>query len=121
IFSVPATAYSENWEYAQFFVGWSLAKRAVAFLFIPAFYRHNVTTIYEFLAYRFGQRSQITGSLFFFVTRLARARARPAVTAVAVGYLMGWSLVPTIVVFSIVSILYIATGGVQAVIWTNVF
>jgi SSS family solute:Na+ symporter len=34
---------------------------------------------------------------------------------------MGWSLVPTIVVFSIVSILYIATGGVQAVVWTNVF
>ena len=28
---------------------------------------------------------------------------------------------PTIVVFSIVSILYIATGGVQAVVWTNVF
>ena len=58
IISVPATAYSENWEYAQFFVGSSLAKLAVAFLFIPAFYRHNVTTIYEFLAYRFGQRSQ---------------------------------------------------------------
>jgi solute:Na+ symporter, SSS family len=45
IISVPATAYSENWEYAQFFVGSSLAKLAVAFLFIPAFYRHNVTTI----------------------------------------------------------------------------
>ena len=121
IISVPATAYSENWEYAQFFVGSSLAKLAVAFLFIPAFYRHNVTTIYEFLAYRFGQRSQVTGSIFFFVTRLAGSGARLTMTAVAVGYLMGWSLVPTIVVFSIVSILYIATGGVQAVVWTNVF
>jgi len=49
IISVPATAYSENWEYVQFFVGSSLAKLAVAFLFIPAFYRHDVTTIYEFL------------------------------------------------------------------------
>src|SRR4029453_4232319 len=121
IISVPATAYSENWEYAQFFVGSSLAKLAVAFLFIPAFYRHNVTTIYEFLAYRFGQRSQITGSIFFFVTRLAGSGARLTMTAVAVGYLMGWSLVPTIVVFSIVSILYIATGGVQAAGGTNVF
>src|SRR5258705_10329087 len=66
IISVPATAYSENWEYAQFFVGSSLAKLAVAFLFIPAFYRHNGTTIYEFLAYRFGQRRQGTGSIFVF-------------------------------------------------------
>ena len=94
IISVPATAYSENWEYAQFFVGSSLAKLAVAFLFIPAFYRHNVTTIYEFLADRFGQRSQVTGSIFFFVTRLAGSGARLTMTAVAVGYLMGWSLDP---------------------------
>ena len=36
IISVPATAYRENWEYLQFFVGSSLAKFAVAFLFIPA-------------------------------------------------------------------------------------
>jgi len=34
IISVPATAYSENWEYAQFFIGSSLAKLVVAFLFI---------------------------------------------------------------------------------------
>jgi SSS family solute:Na+ symporter len=121
IISVPATAYSENWEYAQFFVGSSLAKLAVAFLFIPAFYRHDVTTIYEFLAHRFGRRSQVTASIFFFVTRLVGSGARLTITAVAVGYLMGWSLVPTIVVFSVVSILYIATGGVQAVVWTNVF
>jgi len=121
IISVPATAYSENWEYAQFFVGSSLAKLAVAFLFIPAFYRHNVTTIYEFLAHRFGQRSQVAASLFFFVTRLVGSGARLTITAVAVGYLMGWPLVPTIALFTLVSILYIGTGGVQAVVWTNVF
>jgi solute:Na+ symporter, SSS family len=65
IISVPATAYRENWEYVQFFVGSSLAKFAVAFLFIPAFYRHDVTTIYEFLRDRFGRATQVTGSLFF--------------------------------------------------------
>src|SRR5262245_63169676 len=66
IISVPATAYSENWEYGQFFIGSSLAKLAVAFLFIPAFYRFNCTTIYEFLLFRFGQASQVTSSIFFF-------------------------------------------------------
>ena len=121
IISVPATAYSENWEYAQFFIGSSLAKWAVAFIFIPAFYRYEVTTIYQFLLHRFGQKSQVTASIFFFITRLAGSGARLTMTALAVGYLMGWSLVPTIVIFSVVSILYIATGGVKAVVWTNVF
>jgi len=121
IISVPATAYSENWEYAEFFVGSSLAKLAVAYLFIPAFYRHDVTTIYEFLRDRFGRRSQVAASLFFFVTRLAGSGARLTMTAVAVGYLIGVPLVPTIAAFTVVSVLYIATGGVQAVVWTNVF
>jgi SSS family transporter len=121
IISVPATAYSENWEYVQFFVGSSLAKWAVAFLFIPAFYRHNVTTIYEFLAYRFGRASQLTGSLFFFVTRLAGSGVRLMAAALAVSILLGWGLVPTLAVFTAVSIVYIALGGVTAVVWTNVF
>ena len=121
IISVPATAYSENWEYAQFFIGSSLAKLAVAFLFIPAFYRHDVTTIYEFLAHRFGQATQVTASIFFFITRLAGSGVRLMAAALAVALLMGWPLVPTLVVFSLVSIAYIVTGGVKAVVWTNVF
>ena len=121
IISVPATAYSENWEYAQFFIGSSLAKLAVAFLFIPAFYRHDVTTIYEFLAHRFGRATQVTASIFFFITRLAGSGVRLMAAALAVALLMGWPLVPTLIVFSVVSILYIVTGGVKAVVWTNVF
>jgi solute:Na+ symporter, SSS family len=121
IISVPATAYKENWEYAQFFVGSSLAKLAVAFLFIPAFYRHDVTTIYEFLRDRFGRASQVTGSIFFFVSRLLGSGVRLMAAALAVAILMGWPLMPTIALFIVVSIVYIATGGVKAVVWTNVF
>ncbi|MBI3637004.1 MAG: sodium/solute symporter [Candidatus Rokubacteria bacterium] len=121
IISVPATAYSENWEYFQFFVGSSLAKIAVAFLFIPAFYRHDVTTIYEFLRDRFGRASQVTGSLFFFVTRLLGSGVRLMAAALAVAVLMRWPLGPTIAGFVLISIVYIATGGVKAVVWTNVF
>ncbi|MBI2219231.1 MAG: sodium/solute symporter [Candidatus Rokubacteria bacterium] len=121
IISVPATAYSENWEYFQFFVGSSLAKWAVALLFIPAFYRHDVTTIYEFLALRFGRASQVTASIFFFVTRLLGSGVRLMAAALAVSILLGWPLVPTIAVFTAVSVLYIAAGGVKAIVWTNVF
>jgi SSS family solute:Na+ symporter len=121
IIAVPATAYSENWEYGQFFVGSSLAKFAVAFLFIPAFYRFNCTTIYEFLLFRFGQASQVTSSVFFFITRLLGSGVRLMAAALAVAVLIGWPLWATIALFTVVSIAYIALGGVKAVIWTNVF
>ena len=121
IISVPATAYSENWEYFQFFVGSSLAKFVVALLFIPAFYRYNCVTIYEFLSHRFGAASQVTASIFFFVTRLLGSGVRLMAACVAVAVLMGWPVWPTVVLFSLVSIAYIALGGVKAVVWTNVF
>jgi len=35
--------------------------------------------------------------------------------------LVGWPLWATIVLFTVVSIVYIALGGVKAVVWTNVF
>jgi Na+/proline symporter len=41
--------------------------------------------------------------------------------ALAVSILMGWRIGPTIALFIVVSICYIATGGVTAVVWTNVF
>jgi SSS family solute:Na+ symporter len=121
IISVPATAYSENWEYGQFFIGQTLAKFTVALLFIPAFYRYDCTTIYEFLERRFGAASQVAGSVFFFVTRLLGSGVRLMAACLAVSVLVGWPLLPTIVLFSLVSIAYIALGGVKAVVWTNVF
>jgi SSS family transporter len=121
IISVPATAYSENWEYGQFFIGSSLAKLAVAFLFIPAFYRFNCTTIYEFLLFRFGQASQVTSSIFFVITRLLGSGVRLMAAALAVAVLIGWPLWATITLFTVVSIAYIGLGGVKAVVWTNVF
>ena len=121
IISVPATAYSENWEYGQFFIGSSLAKFAVALLFIPAFYRYDCTTIYEFLERRFGRSSQVTGSIFFFITRLLGSGVRLMAACVAVAVLVGWPLPATIALFSVISIVYIALGGVKAVVWTNVF
>src|SRR5579862_6941230 len=76
IISVPATAYMENWQYAQFFIGSTLARFTIAYLFIPAFYQYNCTTIYEFLKHRFGPDTQYTGTVFFFITRLLGSGVR---------------------------------------------
>ncbi|HYB41996.1 MAG TPA: hypothetical protein VEL75_09525, partial [Candidatus Methylomirabilis sp.] len=102
-------------------IGSSLAKFAVALLFIPAFYRYDCTTIYEFLEFRFGRASQVTGSVFFFITRLLGSGVRLMAACVAVAVLVGWPLPATILLFTVVSIGYIALGGVKAVVWTNVF
>ncbi len=121
IVSIPHTAYGENWRFLQFLVGLALARVVVAFLFIPAFYKYNCTSIYEFLRHRFGPATQYTGSVFFFVTRLLASGVRLYATCMAVGVIMGWPLAATITLFTIVSIVFIAFGGIKAVVWAGAY
>lgn len=121
IISVPATTFRENWQYLQLFIGSAASRVILAFFFIPAFYRYNCTTIYDYLRQRFGAATQYSATCFFFVTRLMGSGVRLTVAAMAVSVLVGWSLVPTIVLFSIAAILYISWGGIRAVVWTNVW
>jgi SSS family transporter len=121
IVGVPATAFSENWEYLQFFIGSAAARILVAFLFIPVFYKYNCTSIYEFLRHRFGPETQYAGSIFFFITRLVASGVRLYAACLGVGIIMGWSLAQTILAFTVVSIIFIAFGGIKAVIWAGAY
>jgi SSS family transporter len=120
IISVPAVAFRENWEYLQFFIGSAAARIVITFLFIPAFYKFNCTTIYEFLAARFGRGTQVAASFFFFATRLLGSGVRLMAACLALSVLLGWNILPVIVVFIVVGIAYMGWGGIRAVVWTNV-
>lgn len=121
IVGIPHTAYTENWRWIQFLVGLALARLVVGYLFIPAFYKYNCTSIYEFLGHRFGPATQYTGSIYFFVTRLLASGVRLYATCMAVGVIMGWPLGATIILFTIVSIAFIAFGGIKAVVWAGAY
>jgi SSS family transporter len=121
IVGIPHTAYTENWRWLQFLVGLALARLVVAFLFIPAFYKYNCTSIYEFLGHRFGSATQYTGSIYFFITRLIASGVRLYATCMAVGVIMGWPLTATITLFTLVSIAFIAFGGIKAVVWAGAY
>jgi SSS family transporter len=121
IISVPATTYRENWAYLQLFIGSAASRIVLAFFFIPVFYKYNCTTIYEFLRHRFGPASQYAATCFFFVTRLMGSGVRLTVASMAVAVLIGWKLIPTILLFSVAAVLYISWGGIRAIVWTNVW
>ena len=120
LISVPSIAFRENWQYAQFFIGSTAARFVIAFLFIPAFYRYNCTTIYEFLKHRFGPSTQYTATVFFFVTRLLGSGVRLTAAALAISVLWGVNIIWAILLFTIIGSAYIIKGGIGAVVWTGV-
>ncbi len=121
IVGFPATAYSENWEYVQFFLGSAVARVFVAIFFIPAYYRHRCTSIYEFLGHRFGPETQVAGAIFFFVTRLIASGVRLYAACLGVALILGWNLAQTLLTFTVVSIVFIAFGGIKAVVWAGAY
>jgi SSS family transporter len=121
ITNVPGTAFTENLQYLQFYIGSAASKLFVAFLFLPVFYRHNCTSIYEYLRARFGAGSQYCGSIFFFITRLLASGARLYAACLAIAWIMDWSLLQSLLLFTVVSIAFIAFGGIKAVVWTGAY
>jgi SSS family solute:Na+ symporter len=97
------------------------ARMLVAVLFIPALYKYNCTSIYEFLGHRFGPATQYAGSIYFLITRLLASGVRLYATCMAVGVILDWPLAATISLFTVVSILFIAFGGIKAVVWAGAY
>ncbi len=121
----PQDAYDGNLAYLSAAIGTIIAAFVVARFFIPAFYRHNVTTVYELLEVRFGPGAKLAGSWMFMLGRVMASGARVYIAAHALSFIVfgdlaAHHLVLAVAITSIAGILYTVTGGIATVIWTDV-
>lgn len=129
----PGEGYAtRNFTYAQLAIGTVLARIVIAGVFIKPFYDFRVVSIYEYLDLRFGSHTRTAASGLFLVTRALASGTRLYVAAIVLvmGYELatGQSLSPfeqvriyavSLVILTFVTALYTATGGIKAVVWTD--
>ena len=82
---VPSVAYAGDYHYLQLGLGDLFGRIIIAFVLLTVYYKHHVTTVYEFLGKRFGPRSHDAGTIFFIFTRLLASGVRLAGCAIALG------------------------------------
>ena len=80
--SVPGWVEASQFSYFQVVLGYFVGYFIVAFILLPIYYRHNVTSIYQYLEERFGTVSYKTGAFFFFVSRVLGASFRLFLVAI---------------------------------------
>ena len=80
--SVPGWIEGSQFSYFQVVLGYMFGYFVVAFILLPLYYRHNVTSIYEYLMLRFGVVSHKTGAFFFFISRVIGASFRLFLVAI---------------------------------------
>lgn len=121
----PESSYRGDLSYLITNVGMVLAVIVLAAWFIPAFYRHRVTTIYELLEVRFGPGARRASSGAFMLGRIMASGARiylgalPA-SLILFGDIQRGHVMLAIGLLALVAVVYTLVGGISSVIWADV-
>lgn len=118
--AVPGAAFAGDLGYLQFGLGSIVARFCIAGLFIGLYYQYNCYSVYQFLAHRFGRKTHFCTALLFIVTRIFASGVRLLIAGNGLAIFFGIPLGMTVIVFSFTAVLYTFTGGIKAVIATDI-
>ncbi len=121
--SVPGGVYYGDFTYMPLVFGYVIGYFVIAFVLLPLYYKLNLTSIYSYLAQRFGGMSEQTGALFFIFSRLLGSALRMYLVVFVLYELVfrSWGIpfwIPA-VVFILLILLYTFRGGLKTVVWTD--
>lgn len=121
--SVPGAVGLTQFTYLQIVLGHVLGYGVVAFVLLPLYYRHGLTSIYGYLQQRLGPRSYKTGAAIFITSRTLGATARLyLVVKILQDSILSSFGVPfwlTTAVILLMILLYTVEGGVRTIVYTD--
>ncbi|WP_251106590.1 sodium:solute symporter [Alloacidobacterium dinghuense] len=120
IISVPGIAFTGDFGFLQLVMGYLLGRIVICVLFLPRYFRGELMTAYQLIGQRFGTRLHRLTALLFLVMRAAAEGVRVFAVAIVVGVALGTGDIASIVILSLLTLLYTFEGGMKAVIWTDV-
>lgn len=121
----PEAAYQSNLTYMAQNIAGMIGVVIVAAVFVPAFFRAGVITVYQLVGQRIGGDAARSTGTAFIVGRLLASGARFYMAAIPVSLIV-WGdiavnhLLMAVAVMTVVSMAYTLLGGLSAVIWTEV-
>jgi SSS family transporter len=120
IISVPGIAFTGDFGFLQLVMGYLLGRIVICILFLPRYFRGELMTAYQLIGQRFGTRLHRLTALLFLIMRAAAEGVRVFAVAIVVSVALGTGDVASIVILSLLTLLYTFEGGMKAVIWTDV-
>lgn len=118
--SIPGLAYKSNMMFLQLIIGYFIGRVIVSLIFIPAYYRGEIETAYDFLGKRFGQGLRKLASSIFIVTRVLASGVRLFATAIPVHIITGLDYPTSIAIIGVFTLIYTYLGGLKAVVSMDV-
>jgi len=117
---VPGKAFGGNWSAFVFSLSMPFAAWIAVKYFVPFYRNTGEISAYTHLEKRFGPWARTYAVICFLLTQLARMGSIFFGIALSLQALTGISMRMIMVIMGISIILYTVTGGIKAVIWTEV-
>lgn len=121
--SVPGTVGANGFGYLQVVIGNWIGFLLIAVVLLPLYYRLRLTSIYDYLAQRFGETAHKAGASFFILSRTLGATARlylvVNVLHLLAGEAMGVPFALTAGLILLMIWLYTFQGGVKTIVFTD--
>ncbi|MFA5833668.1 MAG: sodium:solute symporter [Bacteroidota bacterium] len=118
--SIPGLAYKSDMHFLQLAVGYFFGRLLVSMIFIPAYYKGDLETAYDFLGKRFGMGLRKFTSTVFIITRVLASGVRLFATAIPVHLITGFDYSTSIFIIGIFTLVYTYVGGLKAVVAMDV-
>ncbi|XP_044535087.1 sodium-coupled monocarboxylate transporter 1-like [Gracilinanus agilis] len=90
-------------------------------VFLPVFYKLEITSTHEYLELRFNKHIRLCGTILFIFQTILYTGIVIYAPALALNQVTGFDLWGAIIVTGVVCTFYCTMGGFKAVIWTDVF
>lgn len=117
---VPGKAYGSNWNAFVFSLSMPLAAWIAVKYFVPFYRNTGEISAYTHFEKRFGPWARTYAVICFLLTQLARMGSVFFGIALSLQALTGVSMKMIMLIMGISIILYTVSGGIKAVIWTEV-
>ena len=117
--ALPAFTYEKNWIHFPGNATFLLAMLVALVLFVPFYRKAGIRSAYEYLELRFGTWARLYAAFCGILFHIFRMGVILYIVALSVQTMVGRDLETILLVLGIIVTLYTITGGLQAVIWTD--
>lgn len=117
----PGAAYEDNWSLILPGVMMLAVPLFTGILIVPFFRQAVRMTAFEYFGQRFGSGVRLYSSAMFALGHLSKMGFVLYLLALTVNSMTGWSLGATLFATTFIAVGYALVGGLQAVIWADVF
>ncbi len=117
---LPGMAYGQNVALIVVCIMSPIVAPVLIFLIYPVYRKLSLTTSYEYIALRFGDRARLAVSLLFICTRLSWLGTVIYAPALALHVTTGIPQPVAIAMIGVMATVYCVMGGLSAVVWTDV-